>query len=230
MKHFSVITLAALGVLLVTAPSALAADTLCSTLVGPPTYANTNFLTINGNLVVDLPNCELTGGGTVSGNVTVRAGNSLELDHQWVIAGDLKATNCAFVNLNDHGPYPPFPPGTTYTTTIGGNVDIDSCSGGLGIYWAFFNQPGTVIMGNFTCQNNTVACYLQGATIGGNVTISNNNYPVPVPIHPYTSISNNIIINNLKCQNNSPTPLVGAGTNTVLGNPAANSEGQCIGF
>jgi hypothetical protein len=229
MKHFSAITMAALGALLLAnAPRALAADTLCSTLVGPPTYANTNFLTINGNLVVDLANCELTGGGTVTGDVTVRAGNSLQLDHKWVIAGNLKATNCAVVNLNDHGPY--FPGDITYTTTIGGSVDIDNCSGGLGIWWAFFNQPGLVIMGDFTCQNNSVACYLQGATIGGNVTISNNSYPVPVPVHPYTTISGNTIINNLKCQNNSPTPLVGLGTNTVLGNPGQNSEGQCIGF
>jgi hypothetical protein len=229
MKPSLLLTAAAFAALLITtAPRALAADTLCSTLVGPPSYNNPNPVAITGNLEVDLPNCELTGGGTVTGNVTVRSGNSLTLDHKWVIGGNLHANGCAFVNVNTHGPY--FPGGISYTTSIGGSVVIQNCTGGLGIQWAFFNQPGTVIIGDFTCENNGAACFLVGATIGGTVKVLSNVYTPTSPMNANSSVTNNTIMNNLVCQGNSPTPLNGLGTNTVLGNNNQNSEGQCLGF
>jgi hypothetical protein len=232
MKYFSLITLASLGALvLATAPGALA-NTKCSSIVGPPTYSTTTFQAIDDNLDVDISICELKGGGTVTGNVTVKSGNSLELEGNWVITGNLVATNCAVVNLNVIGSIP-----VAYTTTIGGNVQIENCTGAIGNVWAFFTgTAGSVIMGNFDCQNNSAACYLTGATVGGNVTVSDNVYPQPieppppVPPIPNTAIANNKILNNLKCQNNSPAPLVGLGTNIVMGNSGKNSEGQCLGF
>ncbi len=218
MQRFSVMMMAALGALLMaTAPRALA-DTPC--------VSSTAAQTINGNLVVPHnATCNLSGGGTVTGNVTVGSGGSLTLNGNWVITGNLQATNCAYVNLNTNGNIP-----VAHNTVIGGNVEVLNCSGGLGIGWAFFNQPGTVIMGDFRCLSNNAACYLLGATVGGNVLVENNTYPPPIGTLANTTITTSTILQNLVCVGNSPAPLLGKATNTVIGNNNHANEGQCLGF
>jgi hypothetical protein len=218
MKHLSVMTMAALGALLMmTAPRAMA-DTPC--------VSSTAAQAINGNLVVPHNgNCNLSGGGTVNGNVTVGAGGNLTLNGNWVITGNLQAINCAFVNVNTNGNVP-----VAHNTVIGGTVEILNCSGGIGIGWAFFNQPGTIIMGDFRCVSNNAACYLLGATVGGNVIVENNTYTPPIGPLLNTEVKSNTILQNLVCVGNSPAPLVGKGTNTVIGNNNHANEGQCLGF
>jgi hypothetical protein len=218
MKRFSLMTIAGLAALLLaTAPRALA-DTPC--------VSSTAAQAINGNLVVPHNgNCNLSGGGTVSGNVTVGSGGALTLNGNWVITGNLQATNCDYVNLNTNGNVP-----VAHNTVVGGNVEVLNCSGGIGIGWAFFNQPGTVIMGDFRCLSNNAACYLLGATVGGNVEMQNNVYTPPIGPLANTTVKTNTILKNLVCVGNSPAPLVGKGTNTVIGNNNHPNEGQCLGF
>lgn len=153
----------------------------------------------------------------MTGNVTVGNNVSITLNGNWVISGNLQANGCDYVNLNTNGNIP-----VAYNTVIGGKVEILNCTGGLGIGRAFFNQPG--------CQNNNAACYLIGATVGGNVDVVNNVYAPPIGPLANSTIKTNTILQNLVCQGNSPAPLVGKGTNTVIGNNNHNSEGQCLGF
>ena len=110
MKRFAVTMLAALGALLAAAPGALAGDVTCTTV-------NASFTTIDGNLVVpDNKNCRFLGGVQVTGNVTVGKGASLNVaspntGDTSAIAGNVQASNCAYVEFNY---------GAVYKTLVGG--------------------------------------------------------------------------------------------------------------
>ena len=111
MKRFAVTMLAALGALLAAAPGALAGDVTCTTV-------NASFTTIDGNLVVpDNKNCRFLGGVQVTGNVTVGKGASLKTSRAQIqetpsaIAGNVQASNCAYVEFNY---------GAVYKTLVGG--------------------------------------------------------------------------------------------------------------
>ena len=107
MKRFAVTMLAALGALLAAAPGS-AGDVTCTTV-------NASFTTIDGNLVVpDNKNCRFLGG--VTRNVTVGKGASLDVaspntGDTSAIAGNVQASNCAYVEFNY---------GAVYKTLVGG--------------------------------------------------------------------------------------------------------------
>jgi hypothetical protein len=216
MKRLAITTLAALGALLTAAPGALADNFTCSGTVATP-------MTIDGNLVV--PNnahCFFSAPVTVTGNVTVGNGasfviNTVSAGTTSIIGGNLQASNCAYVEINPlHGS----------TTHVGRNVQIQNCTGtgntlDAGEAFGYRSLSG-MIGGNSQCNNNTGACVQAFATIGGNVQFVNN---VSAPGTP-SEVADNIIMQNLQCQNNSPTPTNGGLPNTVLG----TSQGQCLNF
>jgi hypothetical protein len=149
---------------------------------------------------------------TVTGNVTVGIGASLDLEGNSIIVGNLLANNCNQVGFNLAG-------APTAPLTVDGNVGIGNCTGDP----AFQNVTPIHIGGDFQCNNN-IACILEGANVGGNVQFNNNVNP-----HGKGSfILGNTIGKDLQCQNNSPAPQ--GSNNTVVGNPDQNSEGQCKGF
>jgi hypothetical protein len=219
MKHFAIITVAALGGLLATVGTALAGDTNWTTnILGP--------LTIDGNVVVpDGASCSLgylppsatpccissSSAVQVTGNVTVGHGSGLTVGVNSTIAGNLQANNCNFVELVDQG-----------SETVGSNVQIGNCTGQP----AFVSTgTGSLIGGDFQCDNNTGPCILDGDYVGGNVQVMNNVSPAGSP----SIISYDHIAKNLQCQNNSPTPIGGANY-MVAGNNHQSSEGQCLDF
>jgi hypothetical protein len=219
-KRLAITTLAALGALSAAAPGALADDFTCSGIYTSPT-------TVDGNLFVPAnTNCTFEAPLTVTGNVTVAQGASFvifqlfDLSTESTIGGNLQASNCAYVELN---------PGSTQTTLVGGNVQIQNCTGKGNLYHsgeAFGDRgPHSMIMGDFQCNNNTGACFLENDTVGGNVQLYNNVSPGTPSV-----VAHNTIMKNLQCQNNSPTPTNGGMPNHVVGNPDESSEGQCKGF
>lgn len=247
MKHFAIITLAALGALLATAPAALAADTICTTYITGPQAIIGNVVVPDGascllgwvppptTLCCNPPPPPGFGPVSVSGSVTVGHRSNLVVGSQSTIAGNLQANNCGYVELVSES-----------SEVIDGNVQIAKCNGG-----ATPGQPaflstgsGSRILGNFQCQNNTGPCVLEGAFVGqyvqvlynvtpagslpsqiddnqilGSVQVMNNVFPGSPSI-----IDNNHISGSLQCQSNSPPPT-GAG-NTV----ARGKQGQCAGF
>jgi len=190
MKRFAMITVAALGALLATAPGALAGDTNCTS-----TIAGT---TINGNVVV--PNgarCVLDG-DKVTGNVTVGQRATLLAKNLTTIAGNVQADHCTFVSLFGG-------------VVVGGNLQIQHCTGaGLGPGAVNSGYDGAQIGGDFQCHDNTAACIANDGTVGGNVQVSNN------VSGNQSQIFANSIAKNLQCQGNSPAPI--GGGNTVAGN------------
>ncbi len=219
MKRFARIMVAALGALLATASGALA-DITCtvanSPLEGP----------VDGNVVVPAGNgCTLLG-ATVAGNVTV--GGSLYIDGRSIypistIAGNLQANSgCTYVEINPYG--------APYNTIVSGNVQIANCTGRGNPYYpgeAFGARgKGSIIFGNFQCQNNAASCILANVVVFGNVQVNNNTSTPGTP----SEIVDNTIFQDLQCENNSPSPT-GLSTNlAVFGNPGQSSEGQCLNF
>jgi hypothetical protein len=207
MKRFAMITLAAFGALLATAPVALAQN---CTMTAPNCNCSSQLIDVTAYGNVTVPNtqsCTMTD-VTVTGNVTVGIGASLDVEGNSIIVGNLQANNCNQVELNlGHHRAP---------TTVDGNVQIGNCTGNP----AFDNNEAhNQIGGDFQCHNNSGACVLEFANVGGNVEINNNNGSQSV-------IEGNTIGKDLQCQNNSPAPMFSG--NTVGGNPDQSSEGQCF--
>jgi hypothetical protein len=208
-------TILGLGSLLTAAPLGLAQDLTCN-------FSSSSFMTIAGNLVVpDNAICMLTGGGTVSGNISVGANAGLDLEGNWLITGYLHANNCSYVSLNPYG---------SSWTVIGGNVQIENCSGNspkLGLYFpagAAFGGfgPNSLIGGSFECYDNAGPCILVNDHVGGNIHVWNNKSSVP------SQIVSNFVAKGIHCKNNVPAPTGSA--NVVAGNPNKSSEGQCQNF
>jgi hypothetical protein len=205
MKRFAIITLTAFGALLATAPVALAQNCTktapycnCPPSITGPTTAYGNVTVPNGQ------SCVMTN-VTVTGNVTVGIGASLDVEGDSIIVGNLQANNCNLVRLNTAF-------GGGGAVTVVGSVQIGNCTGNRA-----FDSSGATIFGDFQCHNNTGACVLEFANVGGNVEINNNTAG--------QLVISNTIGKDLQCQNNSPAPTVNG--NTVAGNPDQSSEGQC---
>jgi hypothetical protein len=152
MKHISITTLAALGMLLGTVPVARAADATC----GNQTISNA---TISGNLVVT-GSCTLGSDVRVGGNVTVEKGASLTISPTTSpvkIGGNiLTVRGCIDVAIEARSSGP---------VTIGGNVEIENCQEGF--------VQDVKIGGNFKCTGN-LFCLVLSASIGGNVKVNDN--------------------------------------------------------
>jgi hypothetical protein len=202
MKRFAMITLAAFGALLATAPGALAQsppDVTC------PPYAGSMPSTVHNVTVPNQQTCTLGGGFrgvTVTGDVRVGQGATFmalgSFRSRVTISGNVQGNNCNFVQLSG--------------TVVGGNVQIGNCASGGTV------DDGATVGGDLQCHNNTGPCDVENSTIGGNVQIMNNTSATA------SVINDNIIAKNLQCQGNSPPPT--GGGNMVGG----NREGQCESF
>jgi hypothetical protein len=161
---------------------------------------------------------------TVTGNVTVGANSTFDAyagNTLTRIDGNLTVEGCTEARLGD--------PGTETQITIGGNVAIRQCahvaihdtdiSGNFSLTGSTFqsNIHRANISGNVRISDNAVAIAtsFEGGTVGGNVEIADNT--------GRTSIDNNIISGNLRCEGNAD---LAGGANTVDGHKA----GQCAGF
>jgi hypothetical protein len=123
------ITLAAFGALLATAPSAPAQsrpDVSC------PPYTGSSTPTVHNVTVPDNGFC-LLANVTVTGNVTVGLGASLEF-FAGTISGNVQANNCSGVTLAE--------------STVSGGVQIGNCANGGDV-------DSSTVGGNLQCQNNT---------------------------------------------------------------------------
>ncbi len=189
----STVSLAALAAV---SGAARAADTVCT---GSMTGA------IAGNLVVPANGSCTLFQANVSGNVRVSQNASLTVNglEEWSsIGGNVIANACAATLLEG-------------TVTVGGNVQIQHCTGTSG-----FAGPGIKIRGNFQCQDNQASCEATLGEVGGNAQIRNNSATVA------GDISLNTIGGNLQCLDNTPAPTHALGGGWVSG----NLQGQCAGF
>jgi hypothetical protein len=216
MKRFAAFTGAALSALLATC--ALAGDVNCNA----PPYSGRipGGEVIDGNLVVPngstcLAGSSLGAGVDLTSNVRVGRNASFTLIGNSTIFGNLEASNCAYVELNY---------GAEWTTVVGGNVWIRNCRGMDNPYFtgeAFGSHgPNNRIIGNAECWNNTGACVLISAFVGGNVQYKRNASVFA------SQVMDDTINGKLLCRGNSPTPT-GSGSDTVVGNGGKSSEGQC---
>jgi Tannase and feruloyl esterase len=186
-------------VALVVGGNAAWADTVCS---GSMTGA------IAGNLVVPAGGSCTLYQATVKGDVQVQRGASLTVDglEEWSwIRGNVQADQCASTLLQG-------------SITVGGNVQIQHCTGTSG-----FSGPGIKILGDFQCQNNQGSCEATLGEVDGNVQVQNNSASVA------GDISLNVVGGNLRCQGNTAAPTHTLGGNWV----SASLQGQCaanLGF
>lgn len=180
--------------LFVSGPAARA-DTSCTGLI--------KGTSVTGNLVVPQnASCTLDT-VTVTGNVQVMKNASLSVQayvEPSAIGGNVLAQGCAFALLQG-------------TVTVGGNLQIQNCTGKSG-----FAGPGVKIHGTFLCQNNSAPCEAWLGEVGGNAQIANNNSTAGA-----SDVSLNTIGGNLLCQQNTPTPTHNAGPDWVTG----TLQGQC---
>jgi hypothetical protein len=229
MKRFAITPLAALGILAGTVPAARAADATC-----PPTPSGT----INGNLVVPAgTSCSLTN-VTVTGNVKVGKGASLNVlsfaGQTVTIGGNVQAAQCQQVSLHAN-------PGGVLS--VGGNVQIRNYTGGGG-----YQGAAVTISGNFACDYNSAECFAIDGKVCGNVQVNNNsngsglgalvagtNVGGNVQVNNNSAggdsdnlVSGNTIGGNLQCAGNTgpAPPGVTGGGNMVAG----NKKGQCAGW
>ncbi len=228
MQRLAITTLVALGILVGTLPLARAADTSCISTIGG---------TINGNLVVPAgANCTLNN-VTVTGNVEVGKGASLSVEpvlgQMVTIGGTVQAARCNAVILNSRG-----------VISVGGNVQIENCTGGIGIRGSGGGGSGgpVTISGNFQCTGNSGNCSAIGGSVRGNVLVDDNtsvgkqgavvafndiggNVRVDNNVGDLnTDVSGNTIGGNLACAGNTPGVKTDP-ANTVGG----NKQGQCAG-
>jgi hypothetical protein len=179
--------------------AAARADTVCAgSLTG----------TIAGNLVVPAGGSCTLYQANVSGNVRVSQNASLTVNglEEWSsIGGNVIANACASTLLEG-------------TVTVGGNVQIQNCTGTSG-----FAGPGIKINGNFQCQDNSGACEAALGEVRGNAQVQNNSSATA------SDVSLNAIGGNLQCQGNTAAPTHALGGEWVVG----NLLGQCaanLGF
>jgi hypothetical protein len=181
--------------------------------------------TIGGNVVVPAGDfCFLGSGVTVSGNVTVDSGATLNIEptpSQVTIGGNILAATspgCSSVTI------PPDPP--PWSLTIGGNVKIEGCARNSG--YATTGTSTVKIDGNFTCNDNAGVCIAIGGSVGGNVTVDDNPGGAAVEGNTVggnveadgngpgsTTVTSNTIGGNLTCTGDTPPPV--ASGNTVHG-------------
>jgi hypothetical protein len=176
---------------------------------------------------------------TVTGNVTVGTGATLDIGGIALIGGNIEATQCAKVFMESFGG----------PILIGGNVQIQQCTANSG-YVGSFSQATTfpiLIAGNFECSNNSAACDAIGGSVGGNVTIDNNSGKdflgfnsivfgnsvvgnVEFDNNSGTATSSIVgfdtIKGNLRCQGNTPGVINDGEPNQVVG----TEQGQCSGL
>jgi feruloyl esterase len=194
------VVLALTAVVLFAASAARAADTVCSGTIKTST--------INGNLVVPQGASCILDTVTVTGNVQVLRNASLSVQayvEPSSVSGDILADHCASALLQG-------------TVTVGGNLQIQSCTARSG-----FVGPGIDIRGNFLCQNNLGPCEAWLGEVAGNALIQNNTSASA------SDVSLTTIGGNLLCQQNTPAPTHNTGPDWVTG----NLQGQCaqhLGF
>src|SRR5438105_9300381 len=135
--------LLSLAVLALGATSVSAATTSCTGPMGPGT--------VTGNLKAG-PGCELHG-TTVTGNVDVIPGGSLETDSSAKIGGNLESKKATSIDVED--------------TSIGGNAKIDgtTATAGSGFTVLAFGS----VAGNVEIKKSAAFLAVVGETVGGNV-------------------------------------------------------------
>jgi hypothetical protein len=147
----------------------------------------------------------------VTGNVTVGKGSKLTVGLNSIITGNIHADHCGFVEFVSEG-----------NETVMGNVQITHCDGSVPGDPAFLSTgSGSLIHGDFHCNDNTGPCIVEGAIVGGNAEIKNDLSPDA--LWP-SMIYDNHIGKGLKCEKIVPQPLGGG---NVVGE---KKEGQCAGF
>jgi len=227
MKHFAITPLAAFGILAGAVPAARAADTPCTTTISSGT-------TINGNLTVPAGAICTLANVTVTGNVQVGKGAVLIVipsgGQTVTIGGNVQAAQRQTVSF----------PGTDGAISVGGSVQIQSCTAGSG-----YNAPGATltISGNFACDHNSGGCFAEGGSVRGNVQVNNNsnggglgadvggnNVGGNVQVNNNSGssasiVSRNTIGGNLQCAGNTPGVTDIGVPNTVTG----TKQGQCVG-
>lgn len=204
MKWFA---LAMSVILLAAAPDARAQDTACTTTLQSQT--------VDGDLVVPNDASCLLSAVTVTGNVWVEPGASLDVDAA-TIGGSITAYQCSYVHLHGYS-----------MIYVAGNVSIENCTGSSTdnnplAFGSFFIQIG----GNLTCDQNLMPCAPRYSSISGNVQITNNGGGP-------SQVYGNMIGGYLMCSGNAAVSAVPAlppnlpvQPNIVVG----SAQGQCLGF
>jgi hypothetical protein len=200
MTRLVIVALATFGVVLAIGPSARAQNTSCSTTM--------TGAVVNGNLVVPTgATCTLTN-VTVTGNVLVGKGATLYILTTGTIHGNIQGNRCNQVLLE----------ALQGTSFVGGNLQIENCTG-TGESGYFVRAPGSItIEGNFQCQNNNASCVADGGIVLGNVQDNNNNGEAIV--------DEATIQSNLQVSGNAGGPRAGAFVvgDKVMGNVQINGN------
>jgi len=143
--------------------SPVASSISCTTTVSETTTPSissytTNLVVPKNATCIIAPNASGPG-VSLTGNVTVCSGATLQLYGTTSIGGNLTACGCVSVALNPYG---------IDETTIAGNAEILNCTGSAGIVGtldteteaAFASEGLTSTIGKtFLCQGNTEPCY-----------------------------------------------------------------------
>jgi cytoskeletal protein CcmA (bactofilin family) len=160
--------------------------------------------------------------GTISGNVTVSAGqycrftNPCEIQGNLTINGGSVYLNCALDgNLTENAGTLVLGP----SAHVFGNVKISLAS-------AFTIGPSVAIDGNLTIQNLPANEPQPGSVCGtqvkGNVAVTNNQSPIEIgETSPQQNCPGNTISGNLQCTGNNPVPT--SGSNMVSGHNQCSS-------
>lgn len=155
MTRFAIAALATFGIVLAAGPGARAQNASCSTTITGGV--------VRGNLVVPTgASCRLNG-VTVEGNVSVGVSATLDVNTGSKIGGNIEAERCNFVFLFGN------------PISVGGNLQIENCTGQSGYEVTSGPAPGITIGGNFACENNAEPCLVTGGKVGGNVRFINNS-------------------------------------------------------
>jgi hypothetical protein len=200
LRFFAVVLFASLGMVIPT--SARAQVTSCSgVLTGR---------TIHHNLFVpDGANCVLHDVRVV-GNVLVGTNAALQLGADTNIGGNILADSCNFVE--DVGLT-----GITQTPIfIGGNVEINNCTVGGSFGSSPGDFPSFTVRGNLSCENNGDFCGLDGAEIGGNARFINN--------HGGVNVFNATIGGNLSVSDNTVANVTSEVAAVALDNVGGNAQ------
>ena len=180
------------GLALAGNPASAQQNVNCTGTLPAGTYNNVN--------VPQNVGCQIAGGVTVQGNVTVAAGATLNTASA-TIHGSVLANNAASVVLGLAGAEP-----------IGKNVILVGTTGQASVL-------NDTIGGNVQISGSTAnsALEINDNSVTGNVTVQSNNSASDV-------ILNNAIGGNLVCAGNTPPP---SGGNITVG---GHKVGQCSGL
>ena len=209
MKKTFIAGVAVAAALLVSSQVAFAASIQC-----------TGFMigTLDGDIVVPEGATCVLDIVSVSGNVTVQSGGSLQIDATSLnstIRGNIKGHGCYAISIGSASPFG--------RIVIGGDVTISDCIGPVAGSCRGDSSVGgpaaILIGGNLKCTDNAGGCTVRACTVAGDFQCSGNSFACSAT---FNTVGGNATLND----NGGIDAIV----NAIGGNLKCNGNGSVVGI